>query len=147
MTRALSTPPAMPDGLLSGCPQPVLAAGRGLVLRPWEAADAPVFFAAYQDSELRRWHTRRPRTEDDVREWFGAYQEDWERDRGGHWAVARDDGDVLGRIAMRGWDFDNGIAGVGYWVLPAARGDGVATRALTALSAWPWTRSAFTACS
>ena len=28
------------------------------------------------------------------------------------------------------------MAGVGYWVLPAARGAGVATRALTALTVW-----------
>jgi RimJ/RimL family protein N-acetyltransferase len=41
-----------------------------------------------------------------------------------------------GRIALRGLDFDDGIAGVAYWVLPAARGAGVASRALTALTAW-----------
>ena len=136
MTRALSTPPVIPAGLLSGSAQPVLAAGRGLLLRPWEPADAPAFLAAYQDAEIRRWHTRRPQTEARVREWFDAYRQDWEREQGGHWAVARDDGEVLGRIALRGFDFDDGIAGAGYWVLPAALGAGVATSALTALSAW-----------
>jgi RimJ/RimL family protein N-acetyltransferase len=136
MTRALSTPPVIPSGLLSGSLQPVLPAAQGLLLRLWEPADAPAFLSAYQDGEIRRWHTRRPVIEADVHEWFGAYRQDWEREKGGHWAVARDDGEVLGRIALRGFDFDDGIAGVAYWVLPAARGAGVATRAVTALSAW-----------
>ena len=136
MTRALSTPPAVPSGFLSSTPQPVLSAGQGLVLRPWESADAPLFLSAYQDDEIRRWHTRRPRNEDDVHEWFATYRRDWEGEKGGHWAIARVDGEVLGRIATRGWNFDDGIAGVAYWVLPAARRAGVATSAVNALSAW-----------
>lgn len=137
MTRLLSTPPVIQSGLLSAFPQPVLRAGHGpLLLRPWEPADASVFLAAYQDSEIRRWHTRRPRTEADVQEWFDAYRQDWNSEKGGHWAITRDGGEVLGRIATRGWDFDDGIAGVAYWVLPQARGAGVATRAVEALSAW-----------
>ena len=136
MTRALSTPPVIPSGSLAATPQPVLSAAQGLLLRPWEPADAPIFLSAYQDSEIRRWHTRRPLTETDVLEWFDAYRQDWEQEKGGHWAVVRDNGEVLGRIALRGFNFDDGIAGAGYWVLPGARGAGVATNALTALSAW-----------
>ncbi len=136
MTRALSTPPVVPPGSVSSSPQPVLSADRGLLLRPWTPTDAPAFLSAYQDDEIRRWHTRRPLTEAQVLEWFDAYREDWERERGGHWAIAADGGDVLGRIATRGWNFDDGIAGVAYWVLPTARNVGVATRAVVALSAW-----------
>jgi RimJ/RimL family protein N-acetyltransferase len=33
-------------------------------------------------------------------------------------------------------NLDDGVAGCGYWVLPAARGAGVAPRALAAVSAW-----------
>jgi RimJ/RimL family protein N-acetyltransferase len=136
MTRALSTPPVVPAGLLSASAQPVLPTAQGLLLRPWEPTDAPAFLSAYQDDEIRRWHTRRPLTEAGVLEWFDAYRQDWGHEKGGHWAVVRDDGEVLGRIALRGFNFDDGIAGVGYWVLPAARGVGVATCAVTALSAW-----------
>jgi RimJ/RimL family protein N-acetyltransferase len=143
MTRALSTPPVVPTGLLSASAQPALLAGQGLVLRPWETADAPAFLSAYQDADIRRWHTRRPRTEADVLEWFDAYNQDWRHEKGGHWAVARDDGEVLGRIALRGFNFDDGIAGVAYWVLPAARGAGVATRAVLALSAWALEEAGF----
>ncbi|MBF9066827.1 GNAT family N-acetyltransferase [Streptacidiphilus fuscans] len=137
MTRDLSTPPVIPSGLLAGSPQPTLPAAQGrLVLRPWTAADAPVFLSAYQDQEIRRWHTRRPSSETGVREWFARYRQDWEQERGAHWAVARSGGEVLGRIALGSLNFDDGTAGVGYWVLPAARGAGVATSALTTLSEW-----------
>ncbi|WP_329529774.1 GNAT family N-acetyltransferase (plasmid) [Streptomyces sp. NBC_01450] len=136
MTRALSTPSVITPGFLAASPQPVLTAARGLLLRPWRGADTPAFLAAYQDEEIRRWHTRRPASEVQVREWFEAYRQDWEHEKGGHWAVTRDGGDVLGRIALRGMDFDDGTAGVAYWTLPAARGSGVATLALAALTTW-----------
>jgi RimJ/RimL family protein N-acetyltransferase len=138
MTRALSTPPAMISGCLAGAPQPVLPATNSddLVLRPWERADAAAFLSAYQDDETCRWHTHRPSTEAQVEEWFAAYRQDWEREKGCHWAVARDGGEVLGRMALRGLDFDDGVANVAYWVLPAARGAGVASQALAVLSAW-----------
>ncbi|TDC02689.1 N-acetyltransferase [Nonomuraea longispora] len=136
MTRVLSTPPVIPSGSLADSPQPVLPASGGVLLRPWERADAPAFLAAYRDDEIRRWHTRRPSGETQVLQWFDTYQQDWEREKGGHWAVTRDGGEVLGRIALRGPDFDDGTAGVAYWVLPAARGAGVASRALTTLTAW-----------
>ncbi|MHA6761848.1 GNAT family N-acetyltransferase [Streptacidiphilus sp. PAMC 29251] len=137
MTRDLSTPPAVLPGSLAGSlQQPALPAAQGLLLRPWEPADVPTFLAAYQDDEIRRWHTRRPSSETRVREWFDAYRQDWEREQGGHWAVTRDGGEVLGRIALSSVNLDDGMAGVGYWVLPAARGAGVASRALSALSAW-----------
>ena len=137
MTRDLSTPAVIPPGALADSPQPELPAAQGLLLRPWEPADAPAFLAAYQDPEIRRWHTRRPSSEARVREWFDGYRQAWEQERGGHWAVAGHGGEVvLGRIALGSVNLDEGIAGVGYWVLPAARGAGVATRALSALSVW-----------
>jgi RimJ/RimL family protein N-acetyltransferase len=136
MTRALSTPPVIPFGSLSGSPQPVLPAAQDLLLRPWEPADAPAFLSAYADGEIRRWHTRRPHTEADVQEWFDAYHQDWEREKGGHWAVIWENGEVLGRVALRGFNFDDGIDDVAYWVIPAARGVGVATCAVSALSFW-----------
>lgn len=143
MTRDLSTPPTIARGALAGSPQPVLPTGRNLLLRPWDPADAPVFLGAYQDREIRRWHTRRPSSRAHVLEWFDAYREDWAAERGGHWAVAREDGEVLGRIALRGCDFDDGNAGIAYWVLPAARGAGVATRAVLALTDWAMAQIGF----
>jgi RimJ/RimL family protein N-acetyltransferase len=143
MTRFLSTAPAIASGQLSDSPQPVLPAKNGLLLRPWKPADAPVFLAAYHDEEIRRWHTRRPRTETDVKEWFEDYRQDWNSEKSGHWAIAPGDGDLLGRIAARGWHFDDGVASVAYWVLPQARGAGVATDAVEALSTWALNEAGF----
>ncbi|MFE9658274.1 GNAT family N-acetyltransferase [Micromonospora sp. NPDC006431] len=136
MTSILSTPPAIAAGTLADGPQPVLAATGGLLLRPWEATDVPVFFAAYRDPEIQRWHTRQPVSEDQVGEWFDQYRQDWAHEKGAHWAVTHGGGEVLGRITMRGIDLDDGVAECAYWVLPAARGAGVASRALTAMSVW-----------
>lgn len=136
MTREVSTPYVIRPGSIASSAQPVLSAGEGLLLRPWEAADAPEFLAAYNDDLIRRWHTRRPQSEERVLEWFATYRRDWEAERGGHWAVARASGELVGRIALRGWNFDDGVAGVAYWVVPAARGAGAATRAVKALTAW-----------
>ena len=136
MTSTLSTPPAIAAGTLAAGPQPVLTAAGGLLLRPWDAADAPVFLAAYRDAEIQHWHTRQPGSEDGVRGWFARYRQDWAQEKGAHWAVTDNGGAVLGRLAMRGIDLNDGVAGCAYWVLPAARGAGVASRALSAMSDW-----------
>ncbi|MEU9058283.1 GNAT family N-acetyltransferase [Streptomyces sp. NPDC048430] len=105
-------------------------------MRPCEEGDVPALLSADRDGEIRRRHTRRPLTETQVREWFDDYRRDWRREKGGHWAVTRDGGEMLGRIALRGLDFDDGVADVAYWVLPAARGAGVAPGAVAALISW-----------
>jgi RimJ/RimL family protein N-acetyltransferase len=138
-----STPPAIPAGALAIRSQPVLPAAGGLVLRPWQPADAPVFLAAYQDPEIRHWHTRRPGSEDEVREWFARFRRNWAEEVGASWAVTRDGHEVLGRIAIGSVNLDDGVAGCAYWVLPAARGAGVASRALTAVSAWALAEAGF----
>ncbi len=134
--RAFVTPPAIPAGALSAAPQPVLLAPGGLVLRPWEDADAPVFLAAYQDPAIRQWHTRQPASQEQVLAWFEQYRQAWAQETGASWAVTRDGGEVLGRLALGSVNLDDGVAGCAYWVLPAARGAGVASRALAALSGW-----------
>ena len=98
MRSTLSTPPAIPGGALAASPQPVLTAPGGLVLRPWEVADAPVFFAAYRDPAIRHWHTRQPGSEAQVREWFAQYRQNWTQETGASWAMTRirdDDAVVL----------------------------------------------------
>ena len=62
-------------GNLSGTPPPVLSACGGLLLRPWETTDA----AAYHDPEIQHWRTRQPGSENQVREWFERYRQDWGR--------------------------------------------------------------------
>jgi RimJ/RimL family protein N-acetyltransferase len=132
----LSTTPAIPAGVLAARPQPALSTPDGLRLRPWATADIPVFLGAYRDPEIQHWHTRQPRSEAEVGEWFERYAQDWAQERGVHWAVTRDGGAVLGRIALGSLNLDDGEVGCGYWVLPGARGAGVASGALAAVSDW-----------
>ncbi|MFF5084816.1 GNAT family N-acetyltransferase [Actinoplanes sp. NPDC000266] len=132
----LATTPAIAAGSLGANPQPTLTAEGGLILRPWKPADVEAFLGAYRDPAIQRWHTYRPDSAQDVLEWFTQYEQDWKRESGGHWAVTSAGGEVLGRLAMRRWNFSDGNGGCAYWVLPQARGAGVAPRALTALTSW-----------
>ncbi|MEU8000785.1 GNAT family N-acetyltransferase [Catellatospora sp. NPDC049111] len=134
--RTITTPAAIPAGSLAAHPQPLLSAPGDLLMRPWENTDAAAFLRAYQDPAIQRWHTRQPRSEDQVREWFDSYRQAWAQETGASWAVTRGGGEVLGRLAIGSLNLDDGVAGCAYWVLPAARGAGVASRALNALSEW-----------
>ena len=78
-----TTPPVIVEGSLGSGPQPTLSVPGELLLRPWETADAPVFFEAYQDPAIRRWHTWNPVSVDDVLTWFAQYRQDWAAERGG----------------------------------------------------------------
>jgi RimJ/RimL family protein N-acetyltransferase len=106
-----------------------------LRLRTPTVEDVPAITAACQDPEVQRW-TRipSPYEEEHAQHWV----DDWcrgglERGTGVHLVVvpAGDDGGPGGRIlGAVGLDIDaSDFSGsIGYWVVPAARGRGVATR-------------------
>lgn len=126
----------LPAGALARTPQPEIA-GDGLVLRPWTAADAPEVYKAFQDPVMHQWHIRCADSEDEVRGWIDQWTRSWSTERAAQWAVADADGDrLLGRVALRDMTLGDGVAEVAYWTVPAARGLGVATRAVTALTRW-----------
>jgi [ribosomal protein S5]-alanine N-acetyltransferase len=117
--------------------QPVLAAAGGLTLRPWLPSDAGVVAAAYSDPAIRRWHRRGIASEDEARELIAAWNRGWRAETTGCWAVvAAGPGQVVGRVTIRDVSLRLGLGEVGYWVLPAARGAGVAVRAVREASRW-----------
>lgn len=122
-------------GSLNSRAQPTIAAGPGMSLRPFVDDDADVLVRAYADPAIQRWH-RRSLTRDEALEWVhGRAQARWAGETGAEWAVV--DGDsVVGRIGLPVLHLDEGIAEVGYWVLPEGRGRGIAGRALTAVTEW-----------
>jgi RimJ/RimL family protein N-acetyltransferase len=61
--------------------------------------------------------------------------QDW-TDRESCWGIFDTTGTVLGGISVFAIDADQASSQVGYWTLPDARGRGVATAALKAVSAW-----------
>jgi RimJ/RimL family protein N-acetyltransferase len=128
--------PVVPAGRMRDRSQPVLRGAGGLVLRPWEPADAPVVLEAYQDPTIRRWNLRRFGSLAGAGAWIAQWDRQWQAERDGCWAVAGGDGTVLGRVALRGIRLADGVADCTYWVLPAARGRGVATGATVAVARW-----------
>ncbi|MFI0219712.1 GNAT family N-acetyltransferase [Streptomyces lydicus] len=143
MTFAIT--PAIPSGALSATAQPslLLRGGEGL-LRPWVADDAPVLQRAFQDPSIQRWHTHHVTSREEAQEWIAASHQSWQQEQAAQWAITRADGsEVLGRIALRWMDLLHGLAECAYWVLPNARGIGLAPRALTVLATWALDEASF----
>lgn len=138
-------PPAIPSGGLSCAAQPALPSRDGaLLLRPWQSADAPVLQAAFQDPLIRYWHRGHVDSTREAREWIAGCGRDWQREHAAQWAISRTSGgEVLGRVALRSIDLEQGGAECAYWVLPDARGAGVAPRALAALAKWALEKAGF----
>lgn len=142
-------PPHIPPGRLADSAQPALSVADDLLLRPWRQQDAPTVVAAFSDPAIQHWHLRRADDEDEARDWIGQWQDAWYAETGAHWAVVRpgsaDDrtGEVLGRVSLRTLIPEIGQAECSYWVLPAARGRGVAPRAVSALARWAFDEIGF----
>jgi RimJ/RimL family protein N-acetyltransferase len=133
--------PALPTGILRDKEQPLLKADE-LVLRPWRAEDAPIVREAFDCPDIQRWHVRRLDTAEEAVEWTGQWPVRWAADEAVSWAVVAD-GDPLGQVGLRGISLDQGSAGVSYWTLPAARGRGIAGRAVQAMLAWAFDEIGF----
>jgi RimJ/RimL family protein N-acetyltransferase len=121
-------------GSLSHRAQPLLVV-EDLRLRLWQPDDAPVIVDAYSDPAIQQWHARSMNDRSEAVAWIESRSGRWSQERGADWAITDESG-VLGRIAARRIELERGLAEVGYWVLPHARGRGVASRALSGLCGW-----------
>jgi len=119
--------------------------GYGLLLRPWDAesgADVEVWLRGLTDPEFQRWYTPyRPVTGPDAaRE---SLRRGARRDADGTAASFRIadavSGTALGHIGVNEIHPVLRRGTVGYWVLPEARGRGIATRALLLTARWAFT--------
>ena len=128
------TAPVVPAGRIRSLPQPTLHTG-DLVIRPWESADAVAVFAAYQDPAIQRWHVRSMEDRAEASAWIRSRRQRWRAESGADWAVTV--GPVIvGRVGIKRFDLADGIGELAYWVMPAARGQGVAKRAVAAVCGW-----------
>jgi len=127
------SPPVVAPGSLGSTPQPSLSTG-DLLIRPWEPADGPAVQVAYEDPTIQRWHGERLSDAE-----AATYAEDWaglwKAERRAGWVVIRDDA-LVGQITLTRLVLESGQGEVTYWVVPAARGTGVAPRAVAAVMAW-----------
>jgi RimJ/RimL family protein N-acetyltransferase len=115
---------------VSSFPQPTLSDGR-LTLRPPDTGDVDALVAACQDPEIPRWtRVPSPYTEEHARAWLATEIE-------GVRLFAVDGQDrLLGTVSLMELDPARGYAEIGYWLAAAARGRGVASRAVALLRDW-----------
>ncbi|MDG4793161.1 GNAT family N-acetyltransferase [Micromonospora sp. WMMD1082] len=118
--------------------EPVEITEDGLVLRPWRPADADTVHRAFQDPDIQRGTAvPRPFLPEHAQKFVAARTRQWELDTGAPFAVcAATTGELLGGCGLNAIDRNHELSEVGYWTAPWARGQGVAVRAVRALSRW-----------
>jgi RimJ/RimL family protein N-acetyltransferase len=125
---------------------PVGTHGFGLRLRAWRSGDEAEVLRGLTDTDLLRWNTmlRPVRTTDDAARFIERRAEGWAKGDVASFCVTEDtlgpagepDGRVLGQVSLHIPDPRTHVARAGYWVLPEARGRGVARHALELCSRW-----------
>jgi ribosomal-protein-alanine N-acetyltransferase len=131
LTRATIAP-----GRITETDQPELAAAGPLTLRLWRDSDAPQVRAAYDDPAMQRWHARYLETDQEASELIARWRRDWTDEVAASWAVVDEHDNLLGRVALKGFDLYEGSADVAYWTTAQARGRGVCPRAVRAAASW-----------
>lgn len=127
--------PAIAPGTMASNRQPTLAVDEELTLRPFGFADVDRIIEAFEDPAIRHWHARRLDSPIEAREWIGYCHRLWLAEKCANFAVVDPSDRVLGRVAVY-TEFVGGTGEVGYWVLPDARGRGVARRAAAGATRW-----------
>ncbi len=138
--------PARHGAAKAAPPTPAESIGAGgLVLRPWRPDDdVDEVITGWSDAETQRWmafQTAPVESAEQVRTWLASRAESWQAGHELGFAV-RDAGTaaLLGSVSLHFVDRRMGGAMVGYWTMPAARGKGVATASLRAITRWAFDR-------
>lgn len=133
MSPVTAVPVPLPDSVI---------AGAGLLLRPHvtgSVEEAAAMLRGLNDPEFQRWNVmdKPMTTREDALDYFTRLERLRTEGRGTAYAVTdAATGVLLGQISLRAIVPTLREARVGYWVLPEARGRGVARRALALLSRW-----------
>ncbi|OKJ23469.1 acetyltransferase [Streptomyces sp. CB00316] len=129
-------------GTPGGTPGPdiMLTAGT-LLMRPWCEEDVPALLEAYDDPVMRQWVRLPVSTPEEAARWLESQYEGWESGTRFSFAVTDTGrgGELVGNLALKRPGPGPERAEVGYWTAARARGQGVAPRALEALTDWAFT--------
>jgi RimJ/RimL family protein N-acetyltransferase len=113
---------------------PVIVRGGGLELRDYRPDDLDRVLSAFADPDLQSWNPGAADA-DGAREWM-QHRNDWSDGTHGSWAVAADDGSLVGSVSLHHLDLEQGDSEIGYWTSPDARGHGVAVAAVRLAVTW-----------
>lgn len=120
------------DAIPLPLPEPALSDG-GLVLRAWAEQDVPVVLAAGLEELISRYRYSLPRTAEAAHRWITATET--QRQAGDRLELAiTEHSTPVGSVALA--EVTHGNAMVRYWLLPEARGRGLASRAVSLLAGW-----------
>jgi RimJ/RimL family protein N-acetyltransferase len=122
--------------LLDTLPGGVLR-GRLVTLPKLGEAHIPMLIVSGEDDDIVRWTAvTHGYSETQAREVLDARAKGWERDTRATFAICPHDGTAVGYISLRVTWPPRSIGEFGYWLLPSARGTGLATDAVRALRDW-----------
>jgi RimJ/RimL family protein N-acetyltransferase len=119
--------------------EPVELVASGLLrLRPWRASDATAALPALRDPAIARWNPA-DRADPDlgVAQAWVTNRSDWTGPEHASFAIvdAVDD-TLLGSVSLFKIDRVHDNAEIGYWIVPASRGRGIAATALITVTRW-----------
>jgi RimJ/RimL family protein N-acetyltransferase len=115
--------------------EPVELRAGDLLLRPWRDDDVDAYWAALESPGGRLWHGSTTTTRDEVAALL-AQRRDWTPGDRASWCAAGPAGELLGSLTLFHIDLDQRDAEIGYWIVPAARGRGIAVRAVEMVVGW-----------
>lgn len=109
-----------------------------VVLRPWKEADVPQQMEAFRDSLFVTHSDWQPLTAGEARQRLGDQEQSRLRGEQIDFAVvdAEDAGVLLGGASLNWVNEKDRRASLGYWLTPAARGRGVASRSVRLIARW-----------
>lgn len=112
---------------------PATPIGPQLVLRPWAGDDVDALVAAYQDPAMHHWTSTPVTNRDEAAEWLAIQRKGWQT--GDRLSFAVNDGEdrLVACVVLKK---PRTAPQVGYWTTAVARGRGVASHAVNALSVW-----------
>jgi RimJ/RimL family protein N-acetyltransferase len=115
---------------------PATPTAPALVLRPWTDTDADALLEVYRDPAMRRWVRHPVRTPEEAAAWLTTQKDGWYTGDRLSFAVHDDQARLVACVVLKN---PHTAPEVGYWTAAPARGRGIASQALGALTTWAFT--------